>query len=430
VRFVEVSDMKIRKLFKMLPRLLMNKLLRYRLLSPYKLERDNIDESALEAKLPELNKAAEEYFLFHKDNFKEEMKKPFLVDPNVSNMLIKLGWIFSELEFLKNLIVVDFGCGMGWLSSYLNRLGFNTIGIDVSKTALDYAASQFDKHEYYNYHQNYHFLHYDGHTFPLSDCSAHYIISFDAFHHVPNQAKILKEMHRVLAPGGKLILSEPGTGHALSEMTKEEVRKYNVLERDTNILDFEEKALAAGFDEIYLTPFFCNAGWKFPRKDYHHFFDGYVNVEFISMIRNTMIINPLFICEKAGNFEKSLTHKAKIKADKKNFNLKPGQKFDINISVKNTGQLAFQTRQHKYGGFVTIACRLFKGRQTLLGELGSRLLLERDLLPGETIELDIARTAPAEPGEYTVKIEPVYEFFYWFSEKDNAPAEIRLSVKK
>jgi len=408
----------------------MGKLLRYRLLGPMKLQKDNIDESVLETKIPELNKAAEEYFLFHKDNFKEEMKKPFLADPSVSSMLIKLGWIFSELEYLKNLTVVDFGCGMGWLASYLNRLGFNTIGIDVSKTALDYAASQFDKHEFYNPSHNYHFLHYDGYTFPMSDCSVHYIISFDAFHHVPNQAKILKEMHRVLVPGGKLILSEPGTGHALSEMTKEEVRKYNVLERDTNILDFEEKALAAGFEEIYLKPFFYDMEWKFPRGDYRHFFEGYVNVEFINMIRNTMVINPLFVCEKAGDFEKSYCHKAVIKADKKAITVKPGQQFSIKVRIENSGQLTFQTRQHPRGGFVTVACRLFTGQQMLQEDFGGRLLLTRDLLPGEKIELEITRTAPAEPGEYTIRIEPVYECFYWFSEKDTTPAEIRLSVRK
>jgi len=421
--------MKIRKLFRKVPRAIISRLLRYRMLGSLKLEKDGIDESGLEAKMPELNAAAEEYFLAQKDNFKEEMKKPFLVDESASRMLVKLGWIFSELEFCKNLTALDFGCGLGWLAHYLNRLGFNTVGLDVSRTALDYANSQFDKHEFYNPLHNYHFLHYDGHTFPMSDCSVHYIISFDAFHHVPNQAKILKEMHRVLAPGGKLILSEPGTGHSLSEQTKEEVRKYNVLERDTNILDFEEKALAAGFGEIFLKPFFYDIEWKLPRKDYHHFFNGYVNVELIHSIRNTMIVNPLIVCEKAGDFEKSRYHKASIKADQKNFHLKPGQKFDIKVSLENTGQLTFQTRQHPRGGFVTVACRLFKGQQMLQEDFGGRILLSRDLLPGEKIELEITRTAPAEPGEYTIRIEPVYECFYWFSEKDTVPAEIRLSVK-
>jgi SAM-dependent methyltransferase len=413
----------------MVPRAIISRLLRYRMLGALKLQKDGLDESALEAKIPELNASAEEYFLAQKNNFKDEMKKPFLVDDNASRMLVKLGWIFSELEFSKNLTALDFGCGLGWLAHYLNRLGFNTVGLDVSRTALDHANSQFDKHEFYNPLHNYHFLHYDGHTFPLSDCSVHYIISFDAFHHVPNQAKILKEMHRVLAPGGKLILSEPGTGHALSEQTKEEVRKYNVLERDTNILDFEEKALAAGFGEIYLKPFFKDIEWKLPRKDYHHFFNGYVNVELIHSIRNTMIVNPLFVCEKDGNFEKSWYHKANIKTDQKTFKLKPEQKFAFKISIQNTGQLTFQSRQHPCGGFVTVASRLYIGNHIHQEDFGGRILLNHDLLPGGKIEFEMTRTAPVEPGEYTVKIEPVYEGFYWFSEKDTTSAEIHLSVK-
>lgn len=406
-----------------------NHIFNFRLLGALKLQKDGIDESVLEQKIPELNGAAEEYFLAQKNNFREEMKKPFLVDNSASRMLVKLGWIFSELEYCKNLTVLDFGCGLGWLSYYMNRLGFNTIGIDVSKTALEYADSQFDKHEFYNPLHNYHFLHYDGYKFPVSDCSVHYIITFDAFHHVPNQAKILKEMHRVLVPGGKLILSEPGTGHALSEQTKEEIRKYNVLERDTNILDFEEKALNAGFKEIYLKPFFYDIDFKLRRKEYHRFFKGYLNMEIIHSIRNTMIINPMIVCEKDGSFEKSMFHKAHTKADIKNIQIKPGEKFDFNLNVENTGQIVFPTKQHKNGGFVTIGCRLFKEDKMLKEDVGGRILFDRDLPPGEKKDFNITRTAPEEPGDYILRIEPVYECFYWFSEKGSDSAEIHLKVK-
>jgi SAM-dependent methyltransferase len=421
--------MKFIRLARKALRAVINRILSYRMVGPVKLERDGIDESVLEARMPELNTAAEEYFINWKDNFKEEMKKPFLVDDSAAQMLVKLGWIFSELEYCENLTALDFGCGLGWLAHYLNRLGFNTIGLDVSKTSLEYANATFDKHEFYNPLHNYHFLQYDGYKFPISDCSVHYIISFDAFHHVPNQAKILKEMHRALVPGGKLILSEPGTGHAKSEQTKDEVRKFNVLERDTNILDFEEKALAAGFREIFLKPVLCELDIKLPRRAYHKLFKGYVDVNLVHALRNALIVNPMFVCEKEGDFMKSMLHKAHLKADKTHLSLKPGEEFEINVTVENTGQITFQTRYHTRGGYVTIASRLFHGEKKPNEDFGGRILLEKDLLPGEKTELHFKRTAPAEPGEYTLRIEPVFENFYWFSDKDTAPAKIQLNVK-
>ena len=149
----------------------------------------------------------------------------------------------------------------------------------------------------------------------------------------------------------------------------------------------------------------------------------------VHSIRNTMTANPMIVCEKAGDFEKSMHHKASLKADKKELNLKPGEEFEIKVTVENIGQIAFQTRQHPRGGFVTIASRLFKNGGMLKEDFGGRILLEKDLLPGEKTELHFKRTAPTEPGEYTVRIEPVWENFYWFSDQGTTPAEIKLKIK-
>ena len=45
------------------------------------------------------------------------------------------------------------------------------------------------------------FLLYDGHRIPLPDAHVDKIVIYDAFHHVPNQAEILREMARVLKVG-------------------------------------------------------------------------------------------------------------------------------------------------------------------------------------------------------------------------------------
>jgi len=50
---------------------------------------------------------------------------------------------------------------------------------------------------------------YDGITIPLQDASVDHIVSLEAFEHIFNLPKILGEGHRILKPGGPLMISIP-----------------------------------------------------------------------------------------------------------------------------------------------------------------------------------------------------------------------------
>ncbi len=49
----------------------------------------------------------------------------------------------------------------------------------------------------------------DGLNMPFEDNSIDAFLMVDVFHHVPDSAKFLQEMHRTLRPGGRIIMSEP-----------------------------------------------------------------------------------------------------------------------------------------------------------------------------------------------------------------------------
>ena len=57
---------------------------------------------------------------------------------------------------------------------------------------------------------------YDGWTLPLPDGSVDRVVLYDAFHHLPNQERLLLEMRRVLTNRGIVGMSEPGRGHSTS----------------------------------------------------------------------------------------------------------------------------------------------------------------------------------------------------------------------
>ena len=53
----------------------------------------------------------------------------------------------------------------------------------------------------------------------------------NALHHLPSHATVLREMHRILMPGGRAVFSEPGTRHARDALAQFRMREERVLEK-------------------------------------------------------------------------------------------------------------------------------------------------------------------------------------------------------
>ncbi|MFA6005947.1 MAG: class I SAM-dependent methyltransferase [Patescibacteria group bacterium] len=97
--------------------------------------------------------------------------------------------------------VLDFGSGDGFFLDTLQRFypkvfkNAHIVGIDVNKTSLE------ESRTYDLYDQ---LVSYDGKKLPFASQSFDTVFSNCVFEHLPDLALNLKEMHRVLKPGGKL----------------------------------------------------------------------------------------------------------------------------------------------------------------------------------------------------------------------------------
>lgn len=60
---------------------------------------------------------------------------------------------------------------------------------------------------------------------------------------------------------------------------------------------------------------------------------------------------------------------------------------------------------------------------------GPRSTLEKDLEPGGVATVRLAVEAPAEPGLYTLVLEPVFEYVAWFSDRIGEPARHRERIR-
>jgi SAM-dependent methyltransferase len=93
---------------------------------------------------------------------------------------------------------IDIGCGEGRLTRDLKRLGHNVVGIDASPSLVA-AARQADPHM--------HVRLADAGALPLDDQSADLAIAFMSLHDIDDMAAAVREIARILQPGGRLCVA-------------------------------------------------------------------------------------------------------------------------------------------------------------------------------------------------------------------------------
>jgi SAM-dependent methyltransferase len=90
--------------------------------------------------------------------------------------------------------LMDFGCGLKPYEAMFTVDEY--VGVDYKGDGPTYSHHKVD-------------VFYDGHTLPFEDDHFDSIFSSEVFEHVFNLPEIMKELHRVLKPGGLILVSCP-----------------------------------------------------------------------------------------------------------------------------------------------------------------------------------------------------------------------------
>lgn len=192
---------------------------------------------------------ADRYFSRIHDPWGHVLRKPFSNLRESPPMLSGAAVVLSMVRPVTDHVVVDFGCGTGWLTQALGMMGCRPIGLDVSQSALDIARTAVAQHVYLKDRPiEFRLITEDG--LPLDDSSVDRLICFDSFHHVADQAFYLREFFRVLKPGGVAGFHEPGANHSRSLDSQSEMRQFEVIENDIVIEDIEAMAASVGFEAM------------------------------------------------------------------------------------------------------------------------------------------------------------------------------------
>jgi SAM-dependent methyltransferase len=99
---------------------------------------------------------------------------------------------------------VDLGCGAGEFTALLAEAGADALGVDVAEAAVTRARALHPKLDF-------RLITVDA-PLPLDDTAFDLVWSSEVIEHVPDTARWLSEVRRVLAPRGRLLLTTPDHG--------------------------------------------------------------------------------------------------------------------------------------------------------------------------------------------------------------------------
>jgi ubiquinone/menaquinone biosynthesis C-methylase UbiE len=149
---------------------------------------------------------------------------------------------FSVAGIQAGKIAADIGAGTGFVTEGLIRERLHVIAVDQSNAMLDEMRKRFSEVDGIEYRLG------ESGKLPIPDGSVDYAFANMYLHHVESPLKAIKEMMRILKPGGKLVITDMDT-HMFEFLKREHHDRW------------------MGFDRIDVKQWFEEAGFKNVKVD-------------------------------------------------------------------------------------------------------------------------------------------------------------------
>jgi ubiquinone/menaquinone biosynthesis C-methylase UbiE len=112
----------------------------------------------------------------------------------------KLVLAFEHIDLKKIKIVLELGCGIGFVSHYLaETYNWNVYGTDYDDEQIQIANKLHPNIDHLSFQVE------DAAKLSFEDSSIDLVVSQNVFHHIPNWENAIKEIERVLCSGGYFV---------------------------------------------------------------------------------------------------------------------------------------------------------------------------------------------------------------------------------
>jgi len=119
---------------------------------------------------------------------------------------------------------------------------------------------------------------------------------------------------------------------------------------------------------------------------------------------------------------------AQIEAQNPPTQMRPGEKHNLRVRVKNTSTAVWLSESQPDATFKVQLGNHWLSAGQLVQTDDGRAALPFDIRPGTEIELSLPVTAPIAPGDYILELDMVQERVTWFAYEGSIPQQIKIKV--
>ncbi len=318
--------------------------------------------------------------------------------------------------------ILDFASGTSWATELLARLGVKPVALDLSFEMMVRGRGRLCADSRITMRNEIGFVVGRGQVLPFVDECFEGVLCLNALHHQPSYLAALREIHRVLKPGGRAVFSEPGTAHAEAPLSAFRMREEGILEKSVSLPLIHRLAREAGFTKMKVVPLRSAADYV---MEYSSASAGGLRLQEMwdDTLRHSTREHARFVLYKgdappadtllpAQQLQGCLS--AILTFTRVRDRVSEGEAFADRIRVVNSGSVTWRARGRRFGGQVTLGVKVYGPDGELVREDLGRTPLDADVPPGGERELTLEFAGTLPPGQYQLKYDMVVEGVTWF----------------